>query len=159
MKDKLIIKWIDLACGNTIQMSNINKSISKKLLSFPLKLSSASAMLIKDQNAKVKWNMYVCTNMGYLARLAQSSSKLQWQGQTLTLGATFPIPYKKSVGSLKSPSNQCNEDARDGASGLSSLSKKLECPSICQCHSKGSIFSSSILDPVLVQFKAWPITQ
>ena len=49
----------------------------KKLLSFPLKLSSASAMLIKDQNAKVKWNMYVCMNMGYLARLAQFSSKLQ----------------------------------------------------------------------------------
>ena len=47
-KDKLINKWINSACGNTIQMSNINKSISKKLLSFPLKLSSASEMLIKD---------------------------------------------------------------------------------------------------------------
>ena len=41
-------------------MSNINKTISKKLLPFPLKLSSASEMLIKDENAKVKWNMYVC---------------------------------------------------------------------------------------------------
>ena len=40
-------------------MSNINKSIFKKLLSFPLKLSLASEMLIKDQNAKVKWNVHV----------------------------------------------------------------------------------------------------
>ena len=67
-----------------------------------------------------------CMNVGNLARPAQLSSKLQWQGQNSTPGATFPTLYKKCVGSL------------------SSLSKKLECPSICQCHSKGSIFSSSI---------------
>ena len=29
------------------------------MLSFPLKLSLASEMLIKDQNAKVKWNVHV----------------------------------------------------------------------------------------------------
>ena len=34
-------------------------------------------MLIKDENAKVKWMcMYLCMNMGYLASLAQFNSKL-----------------------------------------------------------------------------------
>jgi len=44
--------------------------------------------------------------------------------QTTTPGTTRPTLYDKCVGSLTSPANQYNEDAGDGAYGLSSLSEK-----------------------------------
>ena len=44
--------------------------------------------------------------------------------QTTTPGTTRPTLYDKCVGSLTSPANQNNEDAGDGAYGLSSLSEK-----------------------------------
>ena len=44
--------------------------------------------------------------------------------QTTTTGTTRPALYDKCVGSLTSPANQNNEDAGDGAYGLSSLSEK-----------------------------------
>ena len=48
-----------------------------------------------------------------------------WQAlQTTTPGTTRPTLYDKCVGSLTSPANQSNEDAGDGAYGLSSLSEK-----------------------------------
>ena len=43
--------------------------------------------------------------------------------QTTTPGTTRPTLYDKCVGSLTSPANQNNEDAGDGAYGLSSLSE------------------------------------
>ena len=44
--------------------------------------------------------------------------------QTTTPGTTRPTLSDKCVGSLTSPANQNNEDAGDGAYGLSSLSEK-----------------------------------
>ena len=44
--------------------------------------------------------------------------------QTTTPGTPCPTLYDKCVGSLTSPANQNNEDAGDGAYGLSSLSEK-----------------------------------
>ena len=44
--------------------------------------------------------------------------------QTTTPGTTHPTLYVKCVGSLTSPANQNNEDAGDGAYGLSSLYEK-----------------------------------
>ena len=44
--------------------------------------------------------------------------------QTTTPGTTCPTLYDECVGSLTSPANQNNEDAGDGAYGLSSLSEK-----------------------------------
>jgi len=44
--------------------------------------------------------------------------------QTTTPGTTRATLYDKRVGSLTSPANQYNEDARDGAYCLSSLSEK-----------------------------------
>ena len=47
--------------------------------------------------------------------------------QTTTPGTTRPTLYDKCVGSLTSPANQYNEDAGDGAYGLSSLSLSYSC--------------------------------
>ena len=44
--------------------------------------------------------------------------------QTTTPGTMRPTLYNKCVGSLTSPANKYNEDAGDGAYGLSSLSEK-----------------------------------
>jgi len=44
--------------------------------------------------------------------------------QTTTPGTTRPTLFDKCVGSLTSPANMNNEDAGDGAYGLSSLSEK-----------------------------------
>ena len=44
--------------------------------------------------------------------------------QIKTPGTSCPTLYDKFVGSLTSPANQNNEDAGDGAYGLSSLSEK-----------------------------------
>jgi len=47
-----------------------------------------------------------------------------YKDQKTTPGTTRPTLYDKCVGSLASPANQNNEDAGDGAYGLSSLSEK-----------------------------------
>ena len=41
--------------------------------------------------------------------------------QTTTPGTTYPTLYDECVGSLTSPDNQNNEDAGDGAYGVSSF--------------------------------------
>jgi len=55
------------------------------------------------------------------ARLLNSTMD---KDQTTTPGTTRPTLYDKCVGSVTSLANQNNEDAGDGAYGLSSLSEK-----------------------------------
>jgi len=55
---------------------------------------------------------------------ARLFNRTMGKDQTTTPGTTRPTLYDKCVGSLTSPANQNNEDAGDGAYGLSSLSEK-----------------------------------
>ena len=80
---------------------------------------------------------------------ARLFSSTMHKDQTTTPGTTCPTLYDKCVGSLTSPANQNNEDAGDGAYGLSSLSEKTGISNHLQMslQRQHNLFSSVILRP------------
>ena len=54
------------------------------------------------------------------------------QGQTTTLGTLCPTLCDKCLGFLTSPADHNKDDAEDGTYGLSSLSEKTICQTICR---------------------------